>query len=222
MRRLPLVLKFGIPLVLLVWGGYALFYGDRIRGYAIENAMDPSPIENPAHVDDLTAGREVVQPLEWHRLKPLARARAQDNTVCTALYFASYGNRSNRGTLSVELISAEVSGEARVDMAAVKDNKFHTVCFPGVRLGDVIDQPSVLRLRSLDGEHGRSVTVWLSGHEGAVRAAVDGQQAERTLVYQLRTVAGNVREQMAGWVLILFAGLIMAVLVLAAFDRRLR
>jgi hypothetical protein len=34
--------------------------------------------------------------------------------------------------------------------------------------------------------------------------------------------AGNRREQIAGWVLILFAGLIMATLVLAAFDRRLR
>lgn len=222
MRRLSRTLKFGIPLALLVWMGYAWIYGDWIRGYAIEDAMDPSPIEDPAHVDELTAGREVVQPVEWDRLKPLARAQAQENTVCAALYFASYGDRGNRGTLTIDLIGAEISGEARVDMAAVKDNKFHTVCFPEVRLADVIDQPSFLRLRSLDGETGRSVTAWLSGHEGAPRATVDGQQVERTLVYHLRTVAGNTRERNAGWVLILFAGLIMAVLVLAVFDRRLR
>ena len=222
MTRLPSILKFGIPLALVVWGGYALLYGERIRGYAIENAMEPSPIENPAHVDELTAGREVVQAVEWHRLKPLARARAVDNTLCVALYFAAYGNRSNRGTLSIEWIGPEVSEETRVDMGRVKDNEFHTVCFPGIRLGDVIDQPSLLRLRSLDGEIGRSVTAWLSGHEGAARAIVDGQETERTLVYHLRTVGGNTREQVAGWVLILFAGLIMAVLVLAAFDRRLR
>jgi hypothetical protein len=222
MTRLPPILKFGIPLALLVWGGYALLYGDRIRGYAFEDAMYPSPIENPAHVDDLTAGREVVQPVEWHRLKPIVRARAQDNTVCAALYFATYGNRGNRGTLELEWSGPEISGLSRVDMATVKDNQFHTVCFPGIRLGDVIDQPSFLRLRSLDGELGRSVTAWLSGHEGAARATVDGQQVERTLVYHLRTVAGNTRERIAGWVLILFAGLIMAVLVLAVFDRRLR
>jgi hypothetical protein len=222
MTRPPPILKFGIPLVLLVWGGYALLYGDQIRGYAFEDAMYPSPIENPAHVDELTAGREVVQPVEWHRLKPIARARKQDNIVCAAFEFATYGGRRNRGTIAIELIGPEVSGEARVDMAAVKDNKFHTVCFAGVRLADVIDQPSFLRIRSLDGELGRSVTAWLSGHEGAARATVDGQQVERTLVYHLRTVAGNTRERIAGWVLILFAGLIMATLVLAAFDRRLR
>ena len=222
MTRLRSILKFGIPLVLLVWGGYALVYGDRIRGYAFEDAMYPSPIEDPAHVDDLTAGREVVQPVEWHRLKPIVRARAQGNTICAAVDFATYGARRNRGTIAVELISPGVSGEVRVDMAVLKDNKFHTVCFPGIRLGDVIDQPSVLRLHSLDGEKRRSVTVWLSGHEGAPRAIVDGQEMERTLVYHLRTVGGNTREQTAGWVLILFAGLIMTVLVLAVFDRRLR
>jgi hypothetical protein len=180
------------------------------------------PSRIPAHVDDLTAGREVVQPVEWDRLKPLARARARDNTVCVAFYFATYGNRGNRGTLEVEWIGPEVSGQSQVHMATVKDNKFHTVCFPGVRLADVIDQPSFLRIRSLDGELGRSVTAWLSGHEGAPRAIVDGQETERTLVYHLRTVGGNTREQIAGWVLILFAGLIMATLVPAAFDRRLR
>jgi hypothetical protein len=222
MTRLPLILKFGIPLALLVWGAYALFYCDWIRGYAIENAMEPSPIENPAHVDELTAGREITQPVEWPRLKRLARIRDQDNMLCVAIYFAAYGNRGNRGTLEIELIGPEISGDARINMASVKDNRFHTICFPGVRLSDVIDQPSVLRLRSLDGEQGRSVTVWLSGHEGAQRATVDGREMERTLVYYLRTVGGNTHEQVTGWVLILFAGLIMIVLVLAAFDRRLR
>jgi hypothetical protein len=54
------------------------------------------------------------------------------------------------------------------------------------------------------------------------RDVVPGDTCKELKGRWLRVDAGNRREQVAGWVLILFAGLIMAVLVLAAFDRRLR
>lgn len=222
MRRLAGSLWVGLGLAVLVWAGYALGYGERIRGYAIERIMEPSPIEDAAHAGDLVAGRELRQPIEWGRVTPLARAKRHEEPVCAALYFASFGDRRNRGSLLVEWVGSEVVEAVRVDMAEVRDNTFRTVCFEGVRLGAVIDRAAELRIRGVDGELGRSVTLWLSGHAGAPRAWVDGERDPRTLVYDLRVDAGNRREQIAGWVLILFAGLIMAVLVLAAFDRRLR
>lgn len=224
MTRLSRTLAIGIPLILLVLGSYALFYGERIGGYAIESAMDPAPIEDPAHVGELIAGREVLQPVEWSRLKPITRAREPKSPICAAVYFASYGDRRNRGMVGVELLGTGVSGSARIDMATVKDGKFETVCFEGLTLAMVMDQPVQLRLSGLDGKPGSSVTVWLSGHDGSPRAIVDGEESERTLAYELRVrdAAGNRREQVAGWVLIFFAGLMIPVFLLTAFDRRLR
>jgi hypothetical protein len=85
----------------------------------------------------------------------------------------------------------------RLDMAGVRDNTFRTVCFESVRLGEVIDRAAELRIRGVDGELGRSVTLWLSGHAGAPRVLVDGEISARTLVYDLRVDAGNRREQVA-------------------------
>lgn len=196
-------------------------YVDTIQAYDVQTVTVASPIENPAHAGEMVAERQLIQEIDWSRLKPWVLASSAEDRICVSLYMGTWGKRRNRGSLAVSLEGHRVAEEVLFNVAGTQDNRFHSVCFVEVTLGDVALQPARLKIRGVDGERGRSVTFWLSGHEGAASALIDGERAGRALVYDIQVVSDNPRERLAGWVLIGFFSLMVAVLILAAFERRL-
>jgi len=130
---------------------------------------DPIPIVTPAQLigqepaGELVAGTELV-----HALRFRPGELVDTDGLCIELLLATYGERTNSGILEVVLRHRSGAGPSvseRIDMAVVQDNAFHRVCFSdpaAAGIDSIGGDDWVLVLRSVAGEPGAVITVWLT------------------------------------------------------------
>jgi len=229
-RRAGIWLSLLLALPLAVWL-YAS-HQRTVADYDLKTLWADARQSDQRHVNELVAGRELVQELDWSRLQERALERYGDASVCVALYFANYFDRRNRGGLMASLEIAEELAEdsapagaatvprwreratATLDMASIRNYRFEAICFEGLTLAEAVAHPGRLRLRGVDGARGSSVTVYLARYEEPLAAVLlDGQVDALSLIHRLQVRADHGAERRAAGLVMVY---VLAVLLLVA------
>lgn len=142
-----------------------------------------------------------------------------DAPVCLDIQFVTY-RRKNQGQFRVRLSAGDAVDEQVLEAKPIVDNALQLVCFDKISFDQIYHHDAWLEIEGIDGVPHKSVSAVLSAVEGPARAHINGQPTDSTLVY-----VGMIRKdpelhQINSYVLIIFAGLAMTLMMAAARPRQ--
>jgi len=204
-RGLALLGVAGLALLIL-----SARYDGVIADYRLKPLDEKPHLVHPQTTDRLATGVSVTQSVDWSRLQPHSVVRFGDRPFCLSFYFATFGNADNDGVLDVVIQSEGRTAEAELSVDALRDNRFHAVCFEALSLEALAGEPATVTITGRDSPTEQAVALW-QDHENA--------GGEPFIVHRLlvKRPAPEARED--AYALLAIVSFTIAVLLMAAWRR---
>lgn len=148
---------------------------------SVDRVVDARPLVNHTPAGELTKGTEIEQEF-FISLKEQSIISSQ-TIACVQIFSATYV-RNNIGLARISVLAPGWRITGTLDYKETPDNNFATVCEPVENHASLQSSP-VIRIKSLDGAPGSSITVWLTDDSSNGTAIINGEKTNKSLVFTI-------------------------------------
>ncbi|RUU91869.1 MAG: hypothetical protein E5Y30_15550 [Mesorhizobium sp.] len=177
--------------------------------------VSASPLVNNKPAGEFTKGFVLDQPLVINQATDALISNLDQ--VCIEPLLATYV-RPNSGKMRISLTASQWSTTGVFDFKNSPNNDYAMICQDVKHESTGVQNP-VLRIESLEGENGSSITAWLTQDTSRGSAAINGRQTNMSLVFTISKRADLAHRVNLQNILVLIYLMATAVLMLSALRR---
>jgi hypothetical protein len=139
-----------------------------------------------------------------------------DAPLCIQTQMATYGDRSNRGSIDwmVHVLQPSQKQTLRMDVTNIQDGENRLVCFDQFKHRQLFEQDVRLTVMGVDSLPGQAVTLWMSQNIPDAQATLNGAPTAKSLRLFIGKRKDSLQEVWAAKVLMLIFSLVVTLLIL--------